>query len=114
MCGIAGYTHRNRVVDSGIFRRIIASLAHRGPDQNGFYESRDVSLGAVRLKIIDLDGGNQPLRSEDGDTIAIFNGEIYNHAELRAELESLGHCFRTRCDTEVLLEAFLEWDVQCF
>jgi asparagine synthase (glutamine-hydrolysing) len=66
------------------------------------------------LKIIDLEGGDQPMRSEDGDTIAIFNGEIYNHAELRAELESLGHCFRTRCDTEVLLKAFLEWDVHCF
>ena len=114
MCGIAGYTHRNRVVDTGILRRIIASLAHRGPDQHGLYESKDVSLGAVRLKIIDLEGGDQPMRSEDGDTIAIFNGEIYNHAELRAELEPLGHYFRTRCDTEVLLKAFLEWDVDCF
>lgn len=114
MCGIAGYTHRNRAVDTGVLRRIIASIEHRGPDQHGAYESRDVSLGAVRLKIIDLAGGDQPLRSEDGDTIAVFNGEIYNHAELRAELESLGHCFRTRCDTEVLLEAFLEWDVHCF
>ncbi len=54
------------------------------------------------------------MRSEDGDTVAIFNGEIYNHAELRVELESLGHCFRTRCYTEVLLKAFLEWDVHCF
>jgi asparagine synthase (glutamine-hydrolysing) len=114
LCGIAGYTHRNHAVDPGILRRIIASLSHRGPDQHGVYESRNVSLGAVRLKIIDLEGGDQPMRSEDGDTIAIFNGEIYNHAELRLELESLGHCFRTRCDTEVLLKAFLEWDVQCF
>jgi asparagine synthase (glutamine-hydrolysing) len=114
LCGIAGFTHRNRVVDTGVIRRIIASLSHRGPDQHGLHESRDVSLGAVRLKIIDLDGGDQPMRSEDGDTVAIFNGEIYNHAELRGELESLGHCFRSRCDTEVVLHAFLEWDVQCF
>jgi asparagine synthase (glutamine-hydrolysing) len=114
LCGIAGFTHRHRVVDTGVIRRIVASLAHRGPDQDGIYESRDVSLGAVRLKIIDLEGGDQPLRSGDGDTIAIFNGEIYNHDELRGELESLGHHFRTRCDTEVVLNAFLEWDVQCF
>ena len=71
-------------------------------------------MGAVRLKIIDLAGGDQPLQSEDGDTIAIFNGEIYNHAELRVELESLGHHFRTRCDTEVALKSFLQWDVKCF
>jgi asparagine synthase (glutamine-hydrolysing) len=114
LCGIAGFTHRNRVSDTGVLRRVIASLAHRGPDQQGVYESRDVSLGAVRLKIIDLEGGDQPMRSEDGDTVAVFNGEIYNHAELRGELESLGHCFRTRCDTEVLLKAFLEWDTGCF
>jgi asparagine synthase (glutamine-hydrolysing) len=68
----------------------------------------------VRLKIIDLEGGDQPLRSEDGDTVVVFNGEIYNHAALRAELESLGYRFHTRCDTEVVLHAFLEWDVECF
>jgi asparagine synthase (glutamine-hydrolysing) len=90
LCGIAGFTHRNRVVDAGVIRRVTSSLTHRGPDQQGTYESRDISLGAVRLKIIDLGGGDQPLRSKDGDTIAIFNGEIYNHAELRTELESLG------------------------
>jgi asparagine synthase (glutamine-hydrolysing) len=71
-------------------------------------------LGAVRLKVIDLGGGDQPFRSEDGDTVAVFNGEIYNHAELRKELEAFGHRFRTRCDTEVALKAFLQWDVQCF
>jgi asparagine synthase (glutamine-hydrolysing) len=73
-----------------------------------------VSLGAVRLKIIDLEGGDQPLVSEDGDAVAIFNGEIYNHGELRRELEALGHTFRTHCDTETLLHAFLEWDVGAF
>src|SRR5262249_29579301 len=91
-----------------------ASIAHRGPDQNGTYESRDVSLGAVRLKIIDLAGGDQPMRADSGDLVAIFNGEIYNHAELPAELESYGHRFRTRCDTEVALKAFLHWDSDCF
>ena len=108
MCGIAGFTHWNRSVDASVIRRVTASLTHRGPDQQGTFQSRDVSLGAVRLKIIDLEGGDQPLRSDDGDTIVVFNGEIYNHAELRRELASLGHRFHTHCDTEVALHAFLE------
>ena len=114
MCGIAGYTHRQRIVDTAVMRRITASLIHRGPDQQGTFESRNVSLGAVRLKIIDLSGGDQPLKSDDGNTVVVFNGEIYNHAELRRELESRGHVFHTRCDTEVALNAFLEWDLGCF
>ena len=73
-----------------------------------------VSLGAVRLKIIDLAGGAQPIVSDDGDAVIVFNGEIYNHAELRAELEGLGHKFRSKCDTEVVLRGFLEWDTDCF
>jgi asparagine synthase (glutamine-hydrolysing) len=73
-----------------------------------------VSLGAVRLRIIDLDGGDQPMKSEDGDTILVFNGEVYNNPELRKELRALGHSFRTHCDTETVLEAFLEWDTDCF
>jgi asparagine synthase (glutamine-hydrolysing) len=87
---------------------------HRGPDEQGFWESAQVSLGAARLKIIDLAGGDQPIVSEDGDAVIVFNGEIYNHAELRRELEGLGHRFRSRCDTEVVLRAFLEWDTGCF
>jgi len=90
------------------------SLVHRGPDQRGTYESTDISLGAVRLKIIDLQAGDQPMLSDDGDTVLVFNGEIYNHAELREELEGLGHRFASRSDTEVVLRAFLEWDKQCF
>ena len=78
------------------------------------WESANVSLGAVRLKIIDLEHGDQPMVSGDGDTVLVFNGEVYNHAELRRELEGLGHRFDSRCDTEVVLRAFLEWDVQAF
>ena len=78
------------------------------------YESADVSLGAVRLKIIDLEGGAQPMISGDGDTVLVFNGEIYNHVELRHELETHGHRFRSRSDTEVVLRAFLQWDTDCF
>ena len=95
-------------------RRAASTLLHRGPDQQGVFQSNTVALAATRLKIIDLDGGDQPILSDDGDTVIVFNGEIYNHQELRRELESLGHQFRSRCDTEVVLRAFLEWDLQCF
>jgi len=71
-------------------------------------------LGAVRLKVIDLAGGDQPVVTDDGNTAIVFNGEIYNHRALREELQSKGHRFRSNCDTEVLLRAFLEWDTQCF
>jgi asparagine synthase (glutamine-hydrolysing) len=114
MCGISGYTHKDHVVDESVIRRATALLSHRGPDQQGVYESRDVSLGAVRLKIIDPDGGDQPVISEDGDTVIVFNGEIYNHESLRRELVQRGRTFRSRCDTEVVLNAFLEWDTGCF
>jgi len=90
------------------------SLAHRGPDQQGVYECPEVSLGAARLKIIDLEAGDQPFVADDGDAVIVYNGEIYNHRELRSELETLGHRFRTRSDTEVLLRTFLQWDTECF
>jgi asparagine synthase (glutamine-hydrolysing) len=88
-------------------------LTHRGPDQQGFYESESISLGAVRLRIIDLEGGDQPIQSDDGDAVLVFNGEIYNNTELRKELRDRGHSFRTQCDTETVLRAFLEWDTGC-
>jgi asparagine synthase (glutamine-hydrolysing) len=68
----------------------------------------------VRLRIIDLEGGDQPFRSDDGETVLVFNGEIYNNAALREELRGRGHVFRTLCDTETVLRAFLEWDLDCF
>jgi asparagine synthase (glutamine-hydrolysing) len=114
VCGIAGFTHFGRRAPSGVLQRSIESLHHRGPDQHGKFESHDVSLGAVRLKIIDLEGGDQPMRTEDGDYVIAFNGEIYNYAELRRELQALGHRFDSHCDTEVALHAFVEWDVECF
>ena len=90
------------------------SIVHRGPNQQGVFESEAVSLGAARLKIIDIEGGDQPILSGDGDTVIVFNGEIYNHLELRRELEQRGHRFRTHSDTETVLHAFLEWDTDCF
>jgi asparagine synthase (glutamine-hydrolysing) len=92
----------------------VQSLYHRGPDQQGMHEAANASLGAVRLKIIDLSGGDQPMRTENGDTVIAFNGEIYNHAEIRRELEELGHRFESHCDTEVALHAFAQWDTDCF
>lgn len=114
MCGIVGFTHRNWVPDSERIRSAAATLIHRGPDQQGVFESSVISLGAARLKIIDIASGDQPIISDDGDTVIAFNGEIYNHLELRAELEDLGHKFRTHCDTETVLHAFREWDTDCF
>ena len=70
-------------------------------------------MGATRLKILDLGHGDQPIVTEDGDTVIVFNGEIYNHLEVRAELEKLGHRFHSHCDTETVLRAFLEWDTEC-
>ncbi|MFN0168848.1 MAG: asparagine synthase (glutamine-hydrolyzing) [Bryobacteraceae bacterium] len=114
MCGIAGYTHWGRAVDESGIRRVGGTLVHRGPDQQGVFHSRDVSLAAVRLKIIDLGGGDQPMATEDGHTVIVFNGEVYNHVELRRELESLGHHFVSSCDTEVVLRAFVQWDTESF
>jgi asparagine synthase (glutamine-hydrolysing) len=114
MCGILGYTHVRRRLPAGVMDAALASLMHRGPDHQGRFESELVSLGATRLRIVDLESGDQPLISPDGDVIVIFNGEIFNHHALRLELESSGAIFETRCDTEVILHAFLKWGNDCF
>ncbi len=114
MCGIVGFTHKNRAPQPERIAAATATLVHRGPDQQGVYESPCCSLGATRLKILDLESGDQPLRSEDGDTVIVFNGEIYNHLEIREELAKSGHHFHTHCDTETVLHAFQEWDTACF
>src|SRR5579863_1650576 len=114
MCGIAGFTRLSRMVSKGVAQRITQGLYHRGPDQQGFFEGSEATLCAVRLIIIDLGGGDQPFVSDDADTVIAFNGEIYNHLEIRRDLESLGHRFRSHCDTETVLQAFLQWDTACF
>ena len=114
MCGIAGFTHRSRPASPGRIEAATQSLHHRGPDQWGVHVAPDVSLGAVRLRIIDLVGGEQPIYSADRDTVIVFNGEIYNYRELRAELAALGHHFHTHSDTEVVLQGFLAWDTGVF
>ncbi len=112
MCGITGFTNKTWAPDPDRIRNANATLIHRGPDQQGIFRSRLCSMGATRLKVIDLDSGDQPIQAED--TTIVFNGEIYNHQELRSELESLGHRFHSHCDTETVLRAFLEWDTGCF
>ena len=114
MCGIAGFTHLQRRPDPSRIRDAVETIRHRGPDQQGVFEADTVSLAIARLKIIDLETGTQPFFSPDGDTVIVFNGEVYNHAELRRELEQRGHNFRSHSDTEVVLASFLEWDVECF
>jgi asparagine synthase (glutamine-hydrolysing) len=118
MCGIAGFTYSTGLGES-VIRQMTDSLIHRGPDQQGYYCSPGIALGAVRLQVIDPGRGDQPFRTDDGQTsdgqaIIVYNGEIYNSAPLRHELEALGHRFRSQCDTEVALRAFLEWDTGCF
>ena len=114
MCGITGFTHKSWSPEPDRIDRAAATIAHRGPDQRGVYRSNVASLAATRLKIMDLTAGDQPIKSDDGNNVIVFNGEIYNHFELRQELEQLGHRFHSRTDTETVLHAFLEWDIGCF
>ncbi len=114
MCGIVGFTHKNWAPPPERIREATATLIHRGPDQQGVLRSSLFSMGAARLKIIDLAAGDQPILAQQGEFGIVFNGEIYNHAELRAELENLGHRFESHSDTETVLRAFIQWDKDCF
>ena len=82
---------------------------HRGPDEGGLHTEPGIGLGHRRLSIIDLSSGHQPLFNEDGSVAVVFNGEIYNFVDLIPELQVLGHVFRTRCDTEVIVHAWEQW-----
>jgi asparagine synthase (glutamine-hydrolysing) len=114
LCGIAGFTHKKSQPAQERVREMTATLIHRGPDQQGVFCSEVFSFGAARLKIIDLESGNQPILENSGESGIVFNGEIYNHLELRAELEKLGHKFTSHSDTETVLKAFLQWDTASF
>jgi asparagine synthase (glutamine-hydrolysing) len=108
MCGICGIASANGGVDPGVLEAMNGALVHRGPDSEGSYVDGPAGLAARRLSIIDLAHGDQPIANEDGTVHVVQNGEIYNHAELRRELERAGHSFRTRCDTEVLVHLYEE------
>jgi asparagine synthase (glutamine-hydrolysing) len=113
VCGIAGALELDgRPSDPDVLARMTAAIAHRGPDGEGVYIDGSLGLGHRRLAIIDpTPQGDQPLRDSSGTNWITFNGEIYNFKELRAELESRGHRFRTNTDTEVVLAAYAEWDL---
>jgi asparagine synthase (glutamine-hydrolysing) len=115
MCGIIGILEQgDRTPITGKeLRQMLAVIRHRGPDEFGVYLDRHVGLGSARLSIIDLSTGQQPIPTEDERLWIVFNGEIFNYLELREELEALGHRFRTRSDTEVLLHAYGEFGPQC-
>lgn len=114
MCGILGVIHRQAATRAPLTELELSRLAHRGPDGTGVYTDEHVQLGHARLSIIDLtQAGHQPMLSQDGRCVVTYNGEIYNHLELRAELESLGEIFTSHSDTEVLLTAYKVWGRNC-
>lgn len=117
MCGIAGIVRlrtRAGAPELEALRRMAAALRHRGPNEFGVYRDRHAGLAHARLSIIDLATGQQPLSNEDGTLWITFNGEVFNYVELRAELEALGHQFRTKSDTEVIVHAYEAWGDQAF
>jgi asparagine synthase (glutamine-hydrolysing) len=115
MCGICGIVNFSEVeVPELKIRNMMRAMKHRGPDDEGTFISGNIGLGFVRLSIIDLSpAGHQPMSSADNRYVIVFNGEIYNFIELREELKTLGHTFRTSTDTEVLLESYIEWGEDC-
>ncbi len=115
MCGIAGRFNFDPTlaIDRARLEAMTGTLAHRGPDADGFHVEPGLGLGHRRLSIIDLATGDQPLANEDGTVWVVFNGEIYNFADTRAELERAGHAFRTHSDTEVIVHAYEEWGDDC-
>ncbi len=111
MCGIVGFYGPS---DAELVRRMAGVIRHRGPDDEGFFQSAEVSLGHRRLSIIDLEGGHQPIGNENGRVQLVYNGEVYNYRELRWELTALGHEFRTESDSEVVVHAYEEWGTRAF
>src|SRR5215471_6427600 len=111
MCGIAGILSLSAPLgeaDDARLKSAAAALAHRGPDDDGYYRVGEVGLAFRRLSILDLAGGHQPMANEDGAVQVIFNGEIYNFQELTQRLKAAGHQFRTRSDTETLVHLYEE------
>ena len=109
MCGICGFNWESK----DLIRSMVSVLIHRGPDDQGSFIDKNVSLGHYRLSIIDLTTGHQPIHNETGDVWITFNGEIYNFIDLRQKLEFKGHNFYTDSDTEVIIHAYEEWGTEC-
>ena len=115
MCGICGFWRAapDTPADPHVLRAMTETLVHRGPDDGAVFTDGAVGLGQRRLVVVDPDGGRQPMPNEDGRVHAVFNGEIYNHEDLRRELIRRGHTFRSRSDTEAVVHAFEEWGERC-
>src|SRR4051794_39154786 len=116
MCAISGkyYIRNDRDVDPRVVQAMTDIMSHRGPDDFGFYRGKCVALGHRRLSILDLSpAGHQPMCNEDGTVWVVFNGEIYNYKQLRSQLESKGHRFRSGTDTEVIVHAYEEYANDC-
>ncbi|MGC1722315.1 MAG: asparagine synthetase B, partial [Isosphaeraceae bacterium] len=114
MCGIAGFVTRTPGAHpDSVVARMTDVIRHRGPDGSGYYRDPYASLGHRRLSIIDVAGGHQPMSNEDESLWITYNGEIFNHADLRPALEQAGHQYRTRCDTETILHAYEQYGPDC-
>src|SRR5436309_14723615 len=115
MCGIVGIVNLDprETVDEALLKRMRDVLRHRGPDGEGLWAEGPVGLGHRRLAIVDVAGGQQPMANEDESCWIVYNGEIYNHAELRPGLEQRGHSYRTRSDTETILHLYEEEGERC-
>ncbi len=118
MCGIVGFIS-NEIVNESILKEMVTSIHHRGPNDNGFnffqVSNKNIFLGHTRLSILDTtDHAHQPMVSEDGNFILIYNGEVYNYIEIKEELKALGYTFESTGDTEVVLKAYIEWGNDCF
>jgi asparagine synthase (glutamine-hydrolysing) len=115
MCGISGFLNFSQLPDDAVplLKKMLARIQYRGPDESGIFLNNQVALGSVRLSIIDISSGQQPLSTTDGQYWIVFNGEIFNYLELRQDLVKLGHRFTTESDTEVLLHAWLQYGAEC-
>src|SRR6185437_13062826 len=112
MCGIAGILNKQQPVSPDQIRRMTESMCHRGPDTGGYFIDGELAFGHRRLSIIDLsDAANQPFEEASGRYVIIFNGEIYNYAEIRPLLSD--YPFRTHGDTEVILAGYMRWGADC-
>jgi asparagine synthase (glutamine-hydrolysing) len=114
MCGIAGFVVPSPAASGeSVLRRMTDSIRHRGPDDSGFFTNGRVFLGHRRLSIVDLAGGHQPMTDESSARWIVYNGEVFNHADLRPDLERAGHVYSSRCDTETILHAYEEYGPDC-
>src|ERR1041385_2311303 len=117
MCGIAGIVNTSehyKPPSIEILKKMAAAIQHRGPDEFGVYRDVYAGLVNVRLSIVDLVAGQQPMSTPDEDLVLTFNGEVFNFIEIKKELQSFGYRFRTQSDTEVILHAYQAWGEDCF